>query len=158
MKFKNKEQVRDYLKNSKIYVDGQSEEIQKVLFEYGFDRKYETLEDGEIIVDEVGDTHNPFIFIINRIFFTSCDMDYFHNYSLKKLKAEDILSIEIEDCEFETFDKVLMYINGYWKPQLFGYRDSSHVYHSIEGLESFHCIFYKGNEHLTNESVLSTET
>lgn len=162
MKFKDKQSVREYLNGSKIYVNGKSEEIQKVLFKYGFDRKDESIEDECVVVKEVGNTYNPFIYVTCYIFCTGCDMDHFHNHPYKELKAEDVLSIEVEKSqkkyEFKTFDKVLMCADNTWEPCFFrasqsitiGAYDEIHCtrYMSMGGLISAHCIPYEGNESL----------
>lgn len=92
-----KEEAHEYLKNSKIYVDGKSVQIQQKLSEAGFKRVC-----GDTISEHVGLKDMPFLYVYGSMisddhFTAGTSMAHFSLSSLKELKADDILSIEIEE-------------------------------------------------------------
>lgn len=82
-----KKEAHEYLKDSKIYVDGKFAQIQKKLFEAGFEKSS--------VIDVLSDM--PFLYVVNHKIQGGYDMLSFAQDPLKELKANDILSIEIEE-------------------------------------------------------------
>lgn len=97
-----KEEAIKMLSNTKVYVDGKSEEIQNKLFEIGF--KWGS------VGAEIHHMESPFIFIYQDLSLGhGCDMCFFKKYEYAEIKADDILSITIDkECEFKPFDSVLV--------------------------------------------------
>jgi len=82
-----KEEARQSLFNTKVYVDGKSKEIQEKLFELGF--KW---------IDNTTDIcflKKPFLFFDNNGYITyMCDMEYFANSEYKEVSAAYILNLK----------------------------------------------------------------
>ena len=141
-----KEEAVELLTNKKVYVDGQSEAIQKKLLNLGF-----IWVDG---TDKFYNTHYPFLFIYNKSFSHCNDMIFFKNHKNTEISAEDILSIKIkEEYQFKPFDKVLVRDSkeGTWFPKLFAsYNTTSKNFRfrTIDNIICRQCIPYEGNEHL----------
>lgn len=164
MKFKNKQEVHEYLKNSKVYVGDKSKEVQKILHKYGF--HWRNLKDKNNLALYIGDeylggTDDELLFYAN---IGIDDNDIIAHFDVnKELSVDEILSIEIEEDVskthiFKPFDKVLMCdYNECWGPELFrssrfykgteAIRDYTY-FTSISGLTAMHCIPYEGNEDL----------
>lgn len=141
-----KEEAIAKLSNTKVYVAGKSEELQKKLFEIGF-RWRNT---GEVFVEFVD---RPFIFMNGDMLLGhGNDMTYFGRHHNKEIKADDILSITIDkECEFKPFDKVLVRDkdNEKWEADFFSHiQDENLYYFSTIGGSWRQCIPYEGNEHL----------
>ena len=85
-----KEEIRKFLDNTKVYVNGKSKEIQEKLFSLGY-----TWSDGE---NKVKYTGEPFLFICKgcRIAY-SHDMVWFLNHENREITAEQILSLELTE-------------------------------------------------------------
>lgn len=139
-----KEEAIKKLSNTKVYVDGKSEEIQKKLFELGFmwASNYK----------KVSYTQKPFIFISNNMFMpTGSDMLYFKDNKSIEIKADDILSITIDkEYEFKPFDKVLVrdYNTDAWRVDLFSHANKVGYKFTAIGCCWQQCIPFEGNEHL----------
>lgn len=91
-----KKEAHEYLKNSKIYVDGKSDQIQQKLFEAGFKWTYDP------VVGNVGLKDMPFFYVYGSMisddsFSAGTSMTRFSQSNFRELKADDILSIEIEE-------------------------------------------------------------
>ena len=85
-----KEEINKFLANTKIYVAGKSEEIQKKLFSLGY--KWCSRFTG------VEYTESPFLFIYpNMSFLRGNDMAYFSNNIKREISAEEVLSLEPTD-------------------------------------------------------------
>ena len=84
-----KEEAKEMLTNSKVYVNGKSKEIQEKLFEIGF--KWRGSIENIIRVE-----NSPFLCIENSITHSD-DMLVFKNSPLKEVSAEDILNIKIDN-------------------------------------------------------------
>lgn len=89
-----KEEAKKMLTNTKVYVNGKSEEIQEKLFEIGF--LWKDNEEKEI-------SHMAYPFLYLTEYFT-CDesMSFFKDSPLKEISAEDILNIKLDE---ELFPK-----------------------------------------------------
>lgn len=92
-----KKEAHEYLKNSKIYVDGKFAQIQKKLLEAGFKWTYR-----DAILENIEFKDMPFLYVYGDIlsddrFSAGASMIRFSQSYFKELKAEDILSIEIEE-------------------------------------------------------------
>ena len=85
-----KEEIKKFLDNTKVYVNGRSAEIQKKLFSFGY-----TWADGK---NNVKHTDKPFLFIYenNEIAFTY-DMECFVNHENMEITAEEILSLKLTE-------------------------------------------------------------
>lgn len=168
MKFKNEQEVHDYLKWSKVHANLNNEEIQKVLFNYGFRREtgYDELLMKKITSKEIGNKNHSFIYIMEDVFSTNDNRLVFNDWEHKELYASEILSIEIMEVpkkyEFKTFDKVLMIYDEKWIPCFFRTSlfyieietEDHHTYtkySSLDGRVSRHCIPYEGNESLIDK-------
>lgn len=163
MKFKDKKEVHDYLKNSKVDAGDKSKEVQQVLYRYGF---------RWLDLKNITDVPSylfalPFLCIDNVYIRSFNSKPGFDRNNCKKLSVEDILSIEIEKETvqphvFKPFNKVLMCKNdSCWNPEFFksyGYggcdnrRNNAIYYMSISGYTYTHCIPYEGNENLVLKS------
>lgn len=82
-----KKEAHEYLKNSKIYVDGKSAQILKKLLEAGFEKS-----SGIVVFSDM-----PFLYVGSYNVRGGYDMLSFADDQSKELKADDILSIEIEE-------------------------------------------------------------
>ena len=141
-----KEEAVEFLTNKKVYVDGQSEAMQKKLLNLGFKWVDNT--------DKVYNTHYPFLFIYKNGFAHCNDMIVFKNHKNTEISAEDILSIKIEEkCPFKTFDKVLVRDTNDqpWKINLFSHYKEGQEYPFVTIIGVYkQCISYEGNEHLVD--------
>ena len=87
-----KEEIKNFLGNTKVYVNGKSEEIQKKLFSFG----YKWLS-GK---NKVKFTEKPFLFISDMGDIThSDDSDFFNRQEETEITAEQILSLEITESD-----------------------------------------------------------
>ena len=86
-----REEIRKFLDNTKVYVNGKSKEIQEKLFSLG----YTWLRSNKVQFVE-----NPFLFISDngRISYSN-DMVFFQDDEYTEITAEQILSLELtESC------------------------------------------------------------
>ena len=91
-----KEEINKFLANTKIYVAGKSEEIQKKLFSLG----YKWI-DGWTRVEH---PESPFLFIYPNMSFSRCsDMGYFSDHRNKEILAEEVLSLELTKPTYRPF-------------------------------------------------------
>lgn len=92
-----KEEIDKFLADTKVYVDGKSEEIQKKLFSFGYHW-------GAGNFTEVRHQDSPFLYIRgNKEILRSSDMVYFSNHDNRKITAEEILSLEITEPDYRPF-------------------------------------------------------
>lgn len=92
-----KEEIEKFLDDTKVYVDGKSEEIQKKLFSFGY---HWTVGNST----KVRHQDSPFLYIHrNKEFFQSTDMVFFSNHEFRKITAEEILSLEITEPSHRAF-------------------------------------------------------
>ena len=85
-----KEEIKKFLDNTKVYVNGKSEEIQKKLFSLGYYWYHNKL-------PKVMLTERPFLFIASDGSTYSSDMCYFNNHKNTEITAEQILSLELTE-------------------------------------------------------------
>ena len=85
-----KEEIKKFLDNTKVYVNGKSEEIQKKLFSLGYYWYNEKL-------PKVMLTEMPFLFIESDEITSSCDMRFFNNNKFTEITDEQILSLELTE-------------------------------------------------------------
>ena len=85
-----KEEIKKFLDDTKVYVNGKSEEIQKKLFSFGYNWYNEKLP--KVILTEM-----PFLFIESDGITSSCDMRFFNNNKFTEITAEQILSLELTE-------------------------------------------------------------
>lgn len=92
-----REEAIKFLSNTKVYVNGQSREIQEKLFPLGFQWKSES--------KQVCNTEKPFIFIWSDMNMRYCDdMEYFTNKNaFREITVADILSIIIDEPKYRPF-------------------------------------------------------
>lgn len=84
-----KEEIRKFLDNTKVYVNGKSAEIQEKLFSFGYRWHGSDL-------TEAKHTTMPFLFIHRRGDITyENNMNYFVNHENREISADEILSLEI---------------------------------------------------------------
>ena len=92
MKFKDKEEVHEYLKNNKINAGSKNKEIQKVLYEYGFHCfGWKSIFDVSSYLLIL-----PFLYIDGEYIQPFDSIGLFYKLSCNELSIDDILSIEIE--------------------------------------------------------------
>lgn len=145
-----KEEAIKMLLNTKVYVGGKSEEIQKKLFEIGF--KWAS------VGIEIHHKESPFIFIYQNLSLGhGCDMCFFKAAAYKEIKANDILSITIDkEYEFKPFDRVLVrdYDSSDWNADFFSHirQDEDFFKFKTIGSSWVYCIPFEGNEHLIGTS------
>ena len=92
-----KEEIRKFLDDTKVYVNGKSKEIQEKLFSFGYkwDRSNST---------DVHNTDKPFLFIGNNRDITyAINMDFFVEHENKEITADEILSLEITEPSYRPF-------------------------------------------------------
>lgn len=86
-----KEEIKEFLNETKVYVNGKSEKIQEKLFSLG----YLWIIDDKPIIQDVG---KPFIFIDKGLKLTNGDdMLYFEQHRYREITAEEILALEITE-------------------------------------------------------------
>ena len=112
MKFKDKKEVHDYLKNSKVRLTYKTIDVIKVLNKYGLC--------GNILNNDVAIQNilqAKFLFIQDESIYFSTNTYGFYYSNYKELSVDDILSIEIEGEKevvqphvFKPFDKVFKII------------------------------------------------
>ena len=109
-----KEEINKFLANTKIYVAGKSEEIQKKLFSLG----YKWISGST----EVEYTKSPFLFIYPNMSFSRCsDMVYFSDNIKREISAEEILSLELTKPTYRPFKTREECWNEMLKHQPFGW-------------------------------------
>lgn len=83
------EEIRNFLDDTKVYVNGKSREIQEKLFSFGYKWNNECT--------DVSFTCSPFLFIYTDMSFArSGDMEYFSKYENREITAEQILALELD--------------------------------------------------------------
>ena len=113
-----KEEIKKFLDNTKVYVNGKSKEIQEKLFSFG----YEWIGDGPT---KVQCTEKPFLFIHDNgyIYYTN-DMDFFVEHENKEITADEILALEVTGPSYRPFKSQDECWNEMQKHQPFGWLKS----------------------------------
>ena len=110
-----KEEIRKFLDNTKVYVNGKSREIQEKLFSFGY-RWSVTLS------TEVHHETEPFLFIYKDKDITHTnDMHHFTEHENREITADEILSLEITEPSYrpvksqeECFEEMQKHIPFGW--------------------------------------------
>lgn len=143
-----KKEAFEYLKETKIFVENNSEKLQKKLFEIGF--KWAITGN-----QEIQHTNEPFLYLYkNGKFLYGNDIISFCNNTKKILKVQEILDIKIDDTtihDFKPFDRVLVRDDNEleWEIQLFrSYKPDKNYPYACLNFSYKQCIPYDGNEHL----------
>lgn len=93
-----KEEIRKFLDNTKVYVNGKSKEIQEKLFSFGY-RWSVTLS------TEVHHETEPFLFIYKDKDITHAnDMRHFTEHENREITAKEILSLEVTEPSYRPFN------------------------------------------------------
>ena len=92
-----KEEIRKFLDNTKVYVNGKSKEIQEKLFSFGYG--WEVGNNRAVL-----HTGQPFLCIYKNGDITYMyNMDVFVKHENKEITAEEILSLEITEPSYRPF-------------------------------------------------------
>lgn len=93
-----KEEIRKFLDNTKVYVNGKSKEIQEKLFSFGYSWG------GGINHTVVSNVNKPFLFIYkDKHFACTNDMCYFTEHKNREITVDEILSLEISEPLYRPF-------------------------------------------------------
>lgn len=91
-----REEINEFLADTKVYVAGKSEEIQKKLFLLGY-----RWASGGTVVDNID---SPFLFIYSNMSFSmDYNMTYFSTHINREITAEETLSLEIPGPTYRPF-------------------------------------------------------
>lgn len=91
-----RKEIKKFLANTKVYVNGKSKEIQEKLFSLGYEWY-----SGDTEVDHI---EAPFLYIYTNMYFAKgSNMDYFSNHDNKEITAEEILSLELTEPSYRPF-------------------------------------------------------
>ena len=91
-----RKEIKKFLANTKVYVNGKSKEIQEKLFSLGYEWY-----SGDTEVDHI---EAPFLYIYTNMYFAKgSNMDYFSNHDNKEITAEEILSLELTEPTYRPF-------------------------------------------------------
>lgn len=145
-----REEAITSLSDTKVYVDGNSKEIQEKLFGLGFvwnsrDRT---------IINE----NHPFLYIDgDKTIMCENNMCSFKAHPYKEITAKYILGIDIEkECLFKPFDMVLVRDSeeGIWCADIFSHCEKNCNEYQFRTVSTCYkqCIPYEGNEHLIGTS------
>ena len=92
-----KEEIKKFLDNTKVYVNGKSREIQEKLFSFGYDWS-------PINHRVVKHTIQPFLFIYeNGIIAHGNKMGVFTEHEHREISADETLSLEITEPSYRPF-------------------------------------------------------
>lgn len=109
-----REEINKFLEDTKVYVAGKSEEIQKKLFSFGY--KWAT---GET---EVDCTEAPFLYISkNHCITKGRDMCIFTEHGYREISAEEIFSLKITESDYRPFKDIEECWNEMLKHEPFGW-------------------------------------
>lgn len=90
-------EIRKYLDDTKVYVNGKSKEIQEKLFSFGY-----RWPDGNYT--EVCSEDDPFLLIYDDGYISNAnDMCYFTEHENREITADEILSLEITEPSYRPF-------------------------------------------------------
>ena len=110
-----KEEIRKFLDDTKVYVNGKSKEIQEKLFSFG----YKWLVKNSTKVSNI---ERPFLFICSNgyISYTS-DMSIFVVRPNREITADEILSLEVTEPSYRPFRTKEECLQEMQKHQPFGW-------------------------------------
>ena len=110
-----KEEIKKFLDNTKVYVNGKSKEIQEKLFSFGYRWSI-------ACSTEVCNEGKPFLFIYEDKDITQTnDMRYFTEHENREITADEILSLEITEPSYRPFKSQEECWNEMLKHQPFGW-------------------------------------
>ena len=90
-------EIRKILDNTKVYVNGNSKEIQEKLFSFGYRWPYGNY-------TEVCSEDDPFLLIYDDGYISNAnDMCYFTEHENREITADEILSLEISEPSYRPF-------------------------------------------------------
>ena len=90
-------EIKQFLDNTKVYVNGKSKEIQEKLFSFGYKWSYDNS-------TEVCDEEKPFLFIGEDGDIThSGNMSLFVQHVYREITADEILSMEVTGPSYRPF-------------------------------------------------------
>ena len=93
-----KEEIRNFLDNTKVYVNGKSKEIQEKLFSFGY--KWFDFNPTKVCFE-----NKPFLFIQdNGEIKYSSEMLTFKEHKYREITAEEILALEITEPSYRPFN------------------------------------------------------
>ena len=92
-----KEEIKKFLDNTKVYVNGKSREIQEKLFSFGYD--WSPINHKVVI-----HTTQPFLFTDKNgnIAYVN-DMNFFVKHNNREITADEILSLEVTEPSYRPF-------------------------------------------------------
>ena len=139
-----REEIKKFLDNTKVYVNGKSKEIQEKLFSFGYTWNWD---------NRVKFTKEPFLFISGTGGIThSNDMVLFNKYEYREITADDILSLEITEPSYRPFKSQ----DECWR-EMHNHSDFGWVKHDYGNVFSIMALFsdsVKINEYDTTYSEL----
>ena len=108
-------EIKQFLDNTKVYVNGKSKEIQEKLFSFGYGWTY-----GKYT--EVRSEDDPFLLIYDDGYISNeNDMCYFTEHENREISADEILSLEITEPSYRPFKSQEECWNEMQKHQPFGW-------------------------------------
>ena len=108
-----REEIKEFLDNTKVYVNGKSKEIQEKLFSFGYTWNWD---------NRVKFTKEPFLFISGTGGIThSNDMALFKKYEYREITAEEILALEVTEPSYRPFKNQEECWNEMLKHEPFGW-------------------------------------
>lgn len=122
-------EIRKFLDNTKMYVNGKSKEIQEKLFSFGY-----TWDDGDT---NICYTDIPFLFIYpNKGFTWGSNMEHFSKHENREITADEILSLELTEPSYRPFKDA----NECWQEMLdhrpFGWITDGNKHHLISSVSN----------------------
>lgn len=114
-----REEIKKFLDNTKVYVNGKSKEIQEKLFSFGYGW-------GGRNHTEVSYVNEPFLFIYKQNITHSNDMHTFIECKHREISADEILSLEITEPSYRPFKDKDECWNEMQKHQPFGWFRHKH--------------------------------
>lgn len=150
-------EINKFLANTKVYVNGKSEEIQKKLFSFGFYRG---------ISVEVAHTEKPFLYLSEHKGITyGNDMKSFTEHKYSEISAEQILALELTESTYRPFKNADECWNEMFKHKPFGWLKSkgSSFFAHIGGIYQFGNKLYitwdtNGENYVTDNSIYENYT
>ena len=110
-----KEEIKKFLDNTKVYVNGKSKEIQEKLFSFGY--MWTGSDPTKVDCED-----KPFLFIHKGGYISyGEDMNFFKKHENKEITAEEILSLEITEPSYRPFKSQEECWNEMQKHQPFGW-------------------------------------
>ena len=140
-----KAEIKKFLDNTKVYVNGKSREIQEKLFSFGY--KWQLSNS-----TEVSNIESPFLFIYSdRYISYTSGMSYFVMHQNREITADEILSLEITGPSYRPFKSQDECWNEMQKHQPFGW-----IYHRMNNFYAL--IRVNIDDHLNFEIFFNSYT